>query len=733
MKQIPKILVVDDDQNLRKTLSDILRVKGYEVSAAAEGAAALAEIEQKAFDAVLVDLKLPDMDGIEVMVRIKAASPLTEVIILTGYASMDTAIDAVKKGAFSYLMKPYDMEELLLNIRHAIDRRHANQEIARLATFPLVNPDPMIEVSFEGEVSYLNPAAEDRFPDLIEKGLQHPLLVNLTEMPALLQQAEQQEVVREIEIDGIPYEQRISQVPDSNLLHLYVLDISKRKQAEVALLTSEHRYHRLFESAQDGIMIIGASTGQIVDINPFMIGLFGYPRESYLGNKPWEILPFKEVGTCEEVFSDILASGTSHTEVVPLNTKERVTLDVEVISNIYGLNGEKVVQCNLRDITERRRNESRIQKLNSLLLTIRSINEYLLVAESEDKLFHYVCDTLKKLRDIAGVGIWLKHPDLVMELVAYAGIEDKMTASMKLRLDDPDLDHCVVGKAVREGRPIVLTDLKVNPVPGPLQKVVQMWQAEAGAAIPLISEGGIIGLLTVYSTRKDLFDEETVRFLAEVATDIAVGVRSLRLDKKLHATLANLRKSMDATVEAIAGIIELRDPYTGGHERHVAQLATAIGVEMGLPERQIEGLHVAGYLHDIGKIAVPAEILSKTGPLTEPEYKLVMQHPKAGYDILKNLDFPWPVALAVLQHHERMDGSGYPQGLKGDEIIIEARILAVSDVVSAMSSHRTYRAASDREAVRNEITANKGTRYDARVVDACLSLFEKGFQFIRAT
>jgi len=205
----------------------------------------------------------------------------------------------------------------------------------------------------------------------------------------------------------------------------------------------------------------------------------------------------------------------------------------------------------------------------------------------------------------------------------------------------------------------------------------------------------------------------------------------LKLNRQLAATLGNLREAVDGTVEAVARIVELRDPSTAGHQRRVAQLASAIGGEMGLPERQVEGLRVTGYLHDIGKVAVPAEILSKPGALTEIEWSFIRTHAGAGYDILKTLEFPWPVALAVWQHHERLDGSGYPEGLKGENIILEARILMVADVVEAMVSHRPYRAALGTEAALQEIGAHKGTRYDAAVVEACLRLFtEKGFRLI---
>jgi PAS domain S-box-containing protein/putative nucleotidyltransferase with HDIG domain len=189
-----------------------------------------------------------------------------------------------------------------------------------------------------------------------------------------------------------------------------------------------------------------------------------------------------------------------------------------------------------------------------------------------------------------------------------------------------------------------------------------------------------------------------------------------------------LRRALEGMVEAMSVTIEMRDPYTAGHQRRVSRLSVAIAREMGLPELQIEGIRMAGDIHDIGKIYVPAEILSKPGKLTEIEFTIIKTHPQVGYDILKNVEFPWPIAQIVVQHHERLDGRGYPAGLRGDAILFEARILIVADVVEAMSSHRPYRPARGIDSALAEITLNKGVLYDTAVVEACLRVFkEKDF------
>lgn len=195
-------------------------------------------------------------------------------------------------------------------------------------------------------------------------------------------------------------------------------------------------------------------------------------------------------------------------------------------------------------------------------------------------------------------------------------------------------------------------------------------------------------------------------------------------------TEKKLRDGMLDFVTAIAATVEIRDPYTAGHQRRVADLAVAIAQEMDLPKFQIEGLKLASVVHDIGKIRIPAEILSKPGRLNEWEFGLIKQHSQSGYDILKSIDFPWPIAQIVYQHHERLDGSGYPQALHGEAILLEARILAVADVVEAMASHRPYRPGLGMGMALEEIKRGRTTNFDSAVVDACLKICQsEGFRF----
>jgi len=199
----------------------------------------------------------------------------------------------------------------------------------------------------------------------------------------------------------------------------------------------------------------------------------------------------------------------------------------------------------------------------------------------------------------------------------------------------------------------------------------------------------------------------------------------------IQNTVTKLRKAMSGTIEAMALTVETRDPYTAGHQRRVTDLARAIAEKMGGDAEQIDGIRMAGVIHDLGKISVPAEILSKPGKLSDLEFSLIKIHPQVGYDILKNIDFPWPVADIINQHHERMDGSGYPNHLIKNEILMEARIIAVADVVEAMASHRPYRASLGLERAIEEVLEKRGIFYDEDVVDACREVVtENGFSFI---
>jgi PAS domain S-box-containing protein/putative nucleotidyltransferase with HDIG domain len=385
------------------------------------------------------------------------------------------------------------------------------------------------------------------------------------------------------------------------------------------------------------------------------------------------------------------------------------------------------------DITERKEAEHALRRLNRTLRTLSRGNEALVRAAGEPELLDDMCRVIVETGGyrMAWVGVPQQDAAKSVTPVAWAGIGAEF-------FEDPPLHSwageseggCVCGRALNSGQAQTSQDLLKDPA-------MTLWRARfarhgisACAAFPLRNSTGGFAVLTIYAAEADAFDTDELKLLQELANDLAFGIRSLREHTAREAMDKRWRASLEATIGAIASTVEMRDPYTAGHQLRVARLAVAMARELHLPDEQIEGLYLAGIVHDVGKIDIPAEILSKPGKLSRLQYQLIQAHAQAGYDIVKGVDFPWPIADMVRQHHERLDGSGYPQGLKAEAILPEAKILAVADVVESMMSQRPYRAALGIEAALAEIEQGKGRLYDPAAVEACTVLFRhNGFSF----
>ena len=283
-------------------------------------------------------------------------------------------------------------------------------------------------------------------------------------------------------------------------------------------------------------------------------------------------------------------------------------------------------------------------------------------------------------------------------------------------------------------------DLRTQAASSPGVREARRRGLRAAAALPLGAGAEIKGALTLYAREEGFFDDDQVRLLKEMASDIAFALKKFeeegyrrRAESERESALEKLGKSLESTILTLARTIETRDPYTAGHQQRVRQLAVAIAERMALDPSRIEGLGFGALIHDIGKIAVPSELLISPRRLTHLEMKLIRTHAEQGYEIMKDIDLPWPVAQMILQHHERQDGSGYPRGLKGGAILQEARILAMADVVEAMSSHRPYRPGLGVDKALEHILEFHGILFDAQAVDACRALFrDQGFTFTSA-
>lgn len=384
------------------------------------------------------------------------------------------------------------------------------------------------------------------------------------------------------------------------------------------------------------------------------------------------------------------------------------------------------------DITERKQHEIAIQRANRALKTLSAGNESLIHATDEKQLLQKMCDVAVQVGGyrMAWIGYAREAAGKPIEQMAQAGLGADAPELPALSWEDRAGEVCPAAQAVIQGKVQIVADIARDAGNHPWCEHARKNGYASCIALPLQDGKKMIGVMMLFDSKADSFDDEEIKLLEEMAGDLAFGISTLRVRKEHLEHELRLQRNMFQTIEAISGIVEMRDPYTAGHQLRVANLARTIARQMGLPEERQELIHLASIVHDLGKISVPAEILSKPGSLNDVEFNLIKMHPKAGYDILKGIDFSGPLAQIVLQHHERMDGSGYPQGLKGEEILLEARILGLADVAEALSSHRPYRPALGEDAAMSEIIRGRGTLYDAQVVDACITLFkEKGYEF----
>lgn len=389
--------------------------------------------------------------------------------------------------------------------------------------------------------------------------------------------------------------------------------------------------------------------------------------------------------------------------------------------------------------TEPKEVKKELEKVTQTLETFSACHKVLVRAMEKSELLNKICQAIVEVGGykMAWVGIAAQDSAKTVRPFAKAGDEDGFLSRVNVTWSDMGKSHCPTGEAILSREPVVINNILNNPDNMP-------WRGEAlkrgyGAviALPLISNGGTFGALTIFSEDADAFQQEDVNHLMDLGGNLVYGIVALhtrtarqRAEVEVKKNLNKLKQTLGAIIQVLEKTVEVRDPYTAGHQRRVADLARSISAEMGFSQDRIDGIRIAGIIHDIGKIYVPAEILSKPRRLTTYEFNLVKTHSQVGYDILKTIDFPWPVARIVLQHHERLNGSGYPNKLMHDNILIEARILGVSDVVEAMASHRPYRPALGLDAALKEVSDHKGSLYDPEVVEICTRLFrEKLFDF----
>ncbi|MBN2100146.1 MAG: PAS domain S-box protein [Dehalococcoidia bacterium] len=470
-------------------------------------------------------------------------------------------------------------------------------------------------------------------------------------------------------------------------------DITERKRTVELLQVSEQRNRLLVENASEGILVVQQGSVQFVNRKYLEImEHLGYMVEELKGRTLEDFIHFEDRQAFRYVREGRLSSEepdvirqvrvvgkTGQIRWIELN-EVRLTWDDKPALLVF-----------LNDVTERKQAEDAL---------IESEKRYRLLAENVSDVIWvtdvnlqptYVSPSIERLLG------WRADEALLN------GLEDALSPSSL------DMVRGLAARLVEADRDGHESLELQHPVEVELRR----------------RDGSAVSVDTTVTVIRDL-DGHPVQFLG-VLRDITERKQA---ESQLQQSFQKMERTLEGTIQAIRAMVDTRDRYTAGHQLRVTELACAIAESMGLSSQQVQAVHVAGLLHDVGKILLPTEILTKPGRLNDIEFAMIRTHPRAGYNILKSIEFPWPVAKMVLQHHERMDGSGYPEQIRGEEILIEARILAVADVVEAMSSHRPYRPALGMDKALEEITKNSGVLYDPRVVDACVRVFrEDSFSF----
>jgi PAS domain S-box-containing protein len=832
------VLLIEDDPGYSDVIQIMLekvRDARFDVVLVNRLSEGLERLRDETINVVLVDLKLPDSQGIDTFDKVYAQAPDVPIIVLTVTDNDELALEAVQKGAQDYLVKEQvDATLLVRAIRYAIERKqkeespkkhrgHIEQQVEECTAelqeseakfrgiFENV-PLGIVRSDMEGRILDSNPAFQSfigyladelrnmrtvdvMHPDDWEegRGLMSDMLVSSDN--AFIGEK------RYITKDGTTVwaNLTISIVRHPNGVPHFLLsmveDITQRKLAEDAQKISEERFRSIVENSRAGIIMVDDDY-MITFLNDALCRIFGYACEELLGHDFRDFLDEKSKHFIADRYlrrqrgEDIptrydccIVRKDGEKRLVEINSAVIKNFEgkVETIGQIVDVTERKLAEEVLRESEERYR--TLFEQSKDVIFVTSHEGKILNVNQAMLDLFGY---TREEMLEMKAQELYVDSADRIryLQLIKPEGVVQDF--EVKLRKKDGTEMDCLLTASVRKA-----DDGSIRGYQGIIRDITGRKRAEEqlhGQALIFenINDGIIVtdlegNIMSWNPAAKKLFgydkDELIRKTIGEMATKVVTGtlhdgrwtgeldftrkdgtagvcettVFSLRdangtitavcgvfrditerkrSEEILQKSYDQLRETLIATVNTLASTIEMRDPYTAGHQRRVTLLACAIAEEMGLTEDQFDGLRMAGLIHDLGKINVPAEILSKPGRINEIEFNIIRYHPQICHDILKTIELPWPVAKIVLQHHERLDGSGYPQGLKGDQIMLEAKILAVADVVEAMASHRPYRPALGITLALEEISKNRGVLYEPAVVDACKKIFkEKKFRF----
>jgi PAS domain S-box-containing protein/putative nucleotidyltransferase with HDIG domain len=493
-----------------------------------------------------------------------------------------------------------------------------------------------------------------------------------------------------------------------------------------------------WEYAQNAMVVADVETGIMVECNPALEELTGRNRQEIIGMRFTELHPEAERAPSQVAFREAMARKDVF-EGFHIQCKDGRLVPVAITSSKpFEADGRQVSIGIFQDVSLLKEREHRLTTQSWALSAYAEAALALARADSSAGLMQAICEAITRdaVFVLAWVGFAGKSKDKPIKMAGAAGTSVAFLDGLELSWDaGRKSGQGPSGHAIRTNAKQILEDTETV-------ESFRPWRERARAAgicslvtIPFRVNHHQRCVLVVYSSEPSGFGPVVIEAFTHLAEELGRGLHALEREERLNAERLEREKAQKELAVALAAVVgsittafEMRDPYTTGHQERVAEIACAIAKDFGWDEDRTQAMRVACLVHDIGKISVPSALLTKTTPLTPAELALMKQHPETGYRILKDVPFPYPIAEVIRQHHEQMDGSGYPRGLKGDQILFGSRILAVADVVEAMASNRPYRPGLGLDAALEEIEKQAGTRLDAEVVRACVALFrEKGF------
>jgi PAS domain S-box-containing protein len=495
-------------------------------------------------------------------------------------------------------------------------------------------------------------------------------------------------------------------------------------------------YELAWTYAPGSMFAVDCDTGKLINSNPAAVALSGYSHDELIGMSLADLHPESERERVKVEFLKAVQEPSQHPGFHIQRKDGRCAPVAISLSKSAVLDGRSVLVCVYFDITDQQEKEHQLSTQNWALgayaIAALALGR---VRSSEKLLLHAICEAIthKSTYIFAWIGIAEDGPGKKIRIAAKAGSAVGYLDGLHLSWAEEDPNgQGPTGVCIRTGTMQILEDAQTSPIFGPWRERARQFGIRSSVSIPLRIKGSWHGALVVYSARPKAFEAAPVEVFERLGEHVVHGIQAIKQKQLLDAERRHLEKTqkhltdaLAASVSAMVTAMEIRDPYTAGHEVRVAQIAYAIGQEMGWPEDRLQGLRMAAMVHDIGKISIPSEILTKPARLNPVEFALVKRHPESSYIILKDIPYTWPIADIVRQHHEKLDGSGYPLGLKGDAILPEAKVLAVADIVEAMAAARPYRAALGLEVALAQIEKEAGTLLDAEVVRICAALFRE--------